>query len=76
MNEVDGGAGGVWRVRPLFPQKKSATHRAFVGVETRGPESFDTVLTKGLIQADFGAIIGLPNAHFVNLFLGDSVRTG
>lgn len=59
-----------------FSPKKSATHRAFVGVETRGPESFDTVLTKGLIQADFGAIIGLPNAHFVNLFLGDSVRTG
>jgi len=55
-----------------FSQKKRAAHQAFPAVETRGPALLDTVLKKGLLRRDFWAIIGLPKAHFVDLFLGDS----
>ena len=41
--------------------------RAFPGVAIRVPARYEIHLKKCLNQADFSAIIGLPNAHPVNL---------
>src|SRR6266487_709467 len=61
------------RARAIFLQRSVVVaRRAFPGVAIRESARCEIHLKKCLNQADFSAIIGLPNAHFVNLFVGDS----
>jgi hypothetical protein len=54
-----------------FPKKAGGSP----SISGRESPRIDTVLKRGWIRPDFWAMIGLPNTHFVNLFIADSVKS-